>query len=92
MENFKIVSFNILADVLAHTGNFTKLYPDNGSILNWDNRFPKIVKTVLEYNPDIFCLAECNHYGQFKAEFDKHGFDSLYSQKSSNTPFIVLEK
>ena len=86
----KILSFNILADVLANCGNFTKLYPNNAHLLKWDNRFPMIVNIITSYDPDIFCLAECNHYDQFQHEFNKRGYDSVYSQKESNNPHDVF--
>ena len=90
-KELKVLSFNILADVLANGGNFTKLYPNKGHLLTWINRFPQIVNIITSYDPDIFCLAECNHYDQFKEEFHKRGYNSIYSQKDSNNPYRVLQ-
>ena len=91
MIELKVLSFNILADVLANGGNFTKLYPHKGHLLKWSNRYPMIIDIITSYDPDIFCLAECNHYYQFKAEFSERGYDSIYAQKASNNPWRVFQ-
>ena len=55
----RILSFNVLADGLAQTGNFTYPAP---SVLTWKIRFPLLMTEIRQVSPDIICLAECNHY------------------------------
>uniref|UniRef100_A0A6B2LF77 Endonuclease/exonuclease/phosphatase domain-containing protein n=1 Tax=Arcella intermedia TaxID=1963864 RepID=A0A6B2LF77_9EUKA len=68
----------MLADWLSDAFPFAK--PE---VLKWDYRKNKIIQVVLEVNPDVFALEECDHYEDwFKGQFKAKGYKSTYLIKN----------
>ena len=79
----KVLQWNVLADGLAQNGNFiqvstslhslTLVHKERrrcqvpSSLLEWDSRWPLILKEIQEADADLVCLQEVNKYGKSDA-------------------------
>ncbi|OMJ95463.1 hypothetical protein SteCoe_1052 [Stentor coeruleus] len=75
--DFKIMTWNILADQLAD--NFPAV---DETFLQWEYRKGLILKEIDRICPDLLCIQELDHYNDFlKGLMDERGFDSVYRKK-----------
>ncbi len=67
-----VLSYNLLADRLAHASRYPHI---PRSILAFNYRGPRIVAEIRESEADILCLQEVDHVSDFYAkELDKIGY------------------
>jgi mRNA deadenylase 3'-5' endonuclease subunit Ccr4 len=57
-HTLRILSFNVLADGLAQSGNFSFA---EAAWLSWEHRFPLLLSEIKGADADVVCLAEANH-------------------------------
>ena len=65
-NKMRILQFNILADGLSGLcdgyGDFSRITKED---IIWENRKTKLLHEIIQYNPDIITLQECDHYYDF---------------------------
>ena len=90
-DMFRVVSYNILADVYANT-EFARerLYPYCSSYaIDFSYRGQLILKEVLGYNSDIICLQECDmkiFHSFLQPAMAEEGFDGHFQRKAGEMP------
>ena len=81
-ERFRIVTYNILAEIYATKQQYP--YCDLWA-LSWEFRFQNILREILDACPDVICLQEvqADHYEThvYNALSDA-GFEGVYKQKT----------
>eukprot|EP01035_Chromulina_nebulosa_P019583 gene19583-25486_t len=85
-SNLRVLQFNILADGLAGLradfGGFSRVHSED---IIWDNRKHKLIHEIIQYNPDIITLQECDHYYDFfLPQLNNIGYDGLYAPKPAS--------
>eukprot|EP00759_Apiculatamorpha_spiralis_P048384 PhF_6_TR43614/c0_g1_i1/m.67002 len=80
---FRVLHWNMLADGLAQSGQFLNTPPEN---LTWENRRDAILNEIIQHDPDLVSLVECNHnhfHGVFWTEMRRRGYGCMFTP--SNT-------
>ncbi|XP_061098354.1 protein angel homolog 2 isoform X2 [Conger conger] len=81
---FSVMSYNILAQQLLQENPY--LYKHcHSSILDWNYRFPNILKELKIHNADILCLQEVqeDHYqNQLKPSLESLGYQCEYKRRT----------
>ncbi len=81
-ERFRIVTYNILAEIYATQQQYP--YCDLWA-LSWEFRFQNILREIIDACPDVICLQEvqADHYEThlYNALSD-NGFEGVYKQKT----------
>ncbi|XP_010244171.1 PREDICTED: carbon catabolite repressor protein 4 homolog 4 [Nelumbo nucifera] len=77
---FRIVSYNILAQVYVKSSYF----PHSPSpCLKWKTRSQAILTVLKSLEADFFCIQELDEYDAFyKGNVENHGYSSIYIQRS----------
>jgi CCR4-NOT transcription complex subunit 6 len=81
-ERFRIVTYNILAEIYATKQQYP--YCDLWA-LSWEFRFQNILREVLDACPDVICLQEvqADHYEtHLYGALSDAGFEGVYKQKT----------
>lgn len=86
---FRVVTYNILYDDFCTSkSSKTKIYPfATDDVLDLEKRKVRLVREMLAYNADIFCLQECGkHVFQtfLLPSMKFFGFDGVYMNKSGS--------
>lgn len=84
----RILQFNVLADGLSGLrpdfGGFARV-PDP-KIMFWEHRKTLILHEILQYNPDVITLQECDHfYDFFLPKLNGHGYSGVFAPKPMST-------
>lgn len=75
--DFKVMTWNILADQLAN--DFPAV---NEEFLVWEYRKGLIIKEIDRISPDLLCMQELDHYEDLlKGVMEERGFDSVFRKK-----------
>eukprot|EP00040_Diaphanoeca_grandis_P031405 m.187902 g.187902 ORF g.187902 m.187902 type:complete len:675 (-) comp32321_c1_seq1:56-2080(-) len=91
-SDFRVMTWNLLADFLCNTGLFPYCKPGN---LNWYYRKSLILSEIARNNPSIVCLQElqgigpggperCDHFNQLRAELEPFGYEGVYIRKAQS--------
>jgi len=81
-SGLRIVSYNVLAQKKAKTTQFPYC---RKSDLNWAERSAKLLKEVLEDNPDVVCLQEVDRFSEFwRPKMGQAGFDAVFKLRPRN--------
>ena len=88
-----MLQFNMLADGLSglrdDLGAFSRAQKDD---VSWDNRKNKIMYEILQYDPDIVTLQECDHYYDFVLpELEEEGYVGTFAPKPASACLQVSE-
>ena len=88
-SSFRVMSYNMLADVFADTEyTRTTLYPYcKPEALVFDYRKSLLIKEISGYNTDIMCMQEVDekHYLRtFVPQLELQGFEGAYKGKTGN--------
>lgn len=75
-NSFTVGQFNVLADGLAQTGNFTRCADH---LLEWEVRWPLLKAEVEKLKPDVLCIQELNKPESFSGLLSGHSM--LYCPK-----------
>lgn len=89
LEKIRILQFNILADGLSglrpDLGEFSRITAD---ILAFDFRKSKLLQHILDHDPDIVTLEECDHFDDyFQPELLTRGYYGMFCPKP-NSPCL----
>jgi len=76
--SFKIVQYNVLADLYA---SFDRYYYCPRHAMLWRFRRQNLLNEILNYQPDIICLQEVDHFDWFQQNLARHGYCGLYKQR-----------
>lgn len=72
-QEFRVMSYNILADSYAQEHR-RELYSNVPNFaLAWARRKSMIVKEVEEWEPDVVCFQEVDHYSDLEDALQRHG-------------------
>ena len=85
-SDLRILQFNILADGLSGLrddfGAFSRVTRHD---IIWENRRDRLLDEIIQYDPDVITLQECDHYYDFFLPKLAHfGYDGLYSPKPAS--------
>ena len=81
--SFTVMSYNILADELMRRHSNLYSQPDN--LLEWNERWQRILKEIQEYDPDILCCQEVqnDHFqSQISPALSALNFNGFYKQRT----------
>mmetsp|Transcript_8555 Transcript_8555/g.16126 ORF Transcript_8555/g.16126 Transcript_8555/m.16126 type:complete len:647 (+) Transcript_8555:329-2269(+) len=81
-ERFRIVTYNILAEIYATQQQYP--YCDFWA-LSWDYRFQNIIREIIDACPDVICMQEvqADHYeSHIYSALSEAGFEGVYKQKT----------
>jgi CCR4-NOT transcription complex subunit 6 len=81
-ERFRIVTYNILAEIYATQQQYP--YCDFWA-LSWDYRFQNIIRELIDACPDVICMQEvqADHYeSHIYNALSEAGFEGVYKQKT----------
>lgn len=89
----RVLQFNMLADGLSglrsDLGAFSRAKLDD---VAWDQRKSKLLHEILQYDPDIITLQECDHYYDFfLPELELEGYDGTFAPKPASACLQVSE-
>ena len=82
---FTIMSYNVLADYLMK--GHPELYNQSLDILDWDQRWRRILKEIETFKPDILCCQEVqnDHYhSHFAPDLSALNFVGLYKKRTGD--------
>ncbi|KAL4425811.1 hypothetical protein ABPG75_009827 [Micractinium tetrahymenae] len=81
---FRVLSYNILADHLAHE-HAAELYSSAPHFsLRWSYRSGLILREILHHRPDVVCLQEVDHFRQMQEELQPHGYEGMYTKRTGD--------
>jgi hypothetical protein len=87
VEGLRVLQFNILADGLSglrdDLGDFSRVSAED---LAWQRRSKKILGEILQYDPDVVTLQECDHfYDFFLHELASRGYEGHFAPKPASS-------
>ena len=90
---FRVLQFNMLADGLSglrqDLGAFSRVTAED---MNWEKRGKLLLHEILQYDPDIITLQECDHYYDcFLPELDARGYDGMFAPKPASACLEVSD-
>jgi protein angel len=80
---FTIMSYNVLADDLMK--RHSNLYNQPMNILEWNQRWGRMLEEIKTYDPDILCCQEvqCNHFiSHFVPNLNNLNYEGLYKKRT----------
>ena len=91
--NFRVLQFNMLADGLSglrqDLGAFSRATTED---MNWDKRGKLLLHEILQYDPDVITLQECDHYYDcFLPELNARGYDGMFAPKPASACLEVSD-
>lgn len=94
LATLRVMQFNILADGLSglrtDLGAFSRASRD---FLKWEHRGPLILEEILQYDPDVITLQECDHfYDYFLPELEKYGYLGFFAPKPASACLEVSSR
>mmetsp|Transcript_7500 Transcript_7500/g.16412 ORF Transcript_7500/g.16412 Transcript_7500/m.16412 type:complete len:387 (+) Transcript_7500:301-1461(+) len=94
LADLRILQFNMLADGLsglrADLGGFSKAKRED---MDWSSRKIKLMYEILQYDPDVITLQECDHYYDFfLPELAKEGYDGMFAPKPASACLEVSDR
>jgi len=89
----RVLQFNMLADGLsglrADLGAFSRAKADE---MAWANRKQQLLHEILQYDPDVITLQECDHYYDFfLPSLSPYGYDGLFAPKPASACLEVSD-
>lgn len=79
---FSFMTYNILADGLANM-HWSELYRGiSRDVMEWPQRFLRLVKDIKACKPDILCLQEVDKLDDFKRQLEPLGYKGDYLQRT----------
>lgn len=94
VDELRVLQFNLLADGLSglreDLGAFSRAQAKH---MTWQDRQHKLLYEIVQYNPDVITLQECDHYYDFfNPELLQHGYDGVFAAKPVSTCLEVSDK
>ena len=91
--NFRVLQFNMLADGLCglrqDIGAFSRAKLND---VIWERRKSQLLHEILQYDPDVITLQECDHYYDcFLPVLTERGYDGLFAPKPASACLEVSE-
>jgi hypothetical protein len=93
VDTLRILQLNMLADGLSglrdDLGAFSRISEVD---MIWDNRKQALLKEVLQYNPDVITLQECDHfYDWFLPLLTDQGYEGVFAPKPASACLEVSD-
>jgi hypothetical protein len=93
-SNLRVLQFNILADGLSglreDLGAFSRVTRED---LAWEKRRNKLLSEIIQYEPDIITLQECDHFSDFfLPKLSRLGYEGIFTPKPSSACLEVSTK
>ena len=93
IDKLRILQLNMLADGLSglrdDLGAFSRI--SNPITINWSHRRDLILHEILQYNPDIITLQECDHfYDWFLPLLQAEGYDGVFAPKPARWSVVHI--
>ena len=90
---FRVLQFNMLADGLSglrqDLGAFSRATSED---MNWEKRGKLLLHEILQYDPDVITLQECDHYYDcFLPELNARGYDGMFAPKPASACLEVSD-
>lgn len=91
--SLRVQQFNILADGLSglrpDLGAFSRISKEH---LQWKDRRYKLLHEIVQYNPDVVTLQECDHFHDFfQPEMRRLGYCGYFAPKLTSTCLEVSD-
>ncbi len=92
--SLRVLQFNVLADGLSglreDLGSFSRSSEDE---MKWETRRWKLLYEILQYEPDVVTLQECDHFHDFFAPMLREkGYEGVFAAKPSSACLEVSDK
>lgn len=89
----RVLQFNMLADGLfGLRKDFGAFSRTKGEHAQWSRRREQLLHEVLQYDPDIITLQECDHYYDcFLPELSARGYNGLFAPKPASACLEVSD-
>uniref|UniRef100_A0A1D2ADJ9 Endonuclease/exonuclease/phosphatase domain-containing protein n=1 Tax=Auxenochlorella protothecoides TaxID=3075 RepID=A0A1D2ADJ9_AUXPR len=81
-DRLRILSYNILAESLAHEFGAHLYRGTSAHELAWDRRCAAFLKEIEAHSPDVLCLQEVDHFTQLKRELAARGYQGRYLKRT----------
>lgn len=93
LQKLRILQFNMLADGLSglrdDLGAFSRVCHDD---IRWERRRGQILHEILQYDPDIITMQECDHYYDcFLPLLMDRGYDGIFAPKPASACLEVSD-
>ncbi|BDA48472.1 probable protein angel homolog 2 at N-terminal half [Coccomyxa sp. Obi] len=82
--NVRIMSYNILADQLAHEHAHELYRACPRWCLQWQHRGPAILAEIEHWAPNIGCLQEVDHLEEFHSFLQQLGYETAYAARTGD--------
>jgi len=79
-SSIRVVQYNVLADIYTSKDRY---YYCPSWALDWNYRKWKLLMEMLEYNPDVLCLQEVDHWEFWDEELQRFGYTGVYQRRPS---------
>ena len=94
LGTFRTLQFNILADGLSglrtDLGGFCDVQEKD---VTWETRKANLMSEILQYEPDVITLQECDHYyDYFLPELTNKGYSGIFAPKPASACLTVSDR
>lgn len=93
-DRLRILQFNVLADGLSglrpDLGAFSRVQKE---FMLWEMRRDRLLEEILQYDPDVVTLQECDHYHDFfLPELLMRGYSGYFAPKPASACLEVADR
>lgn len=93
VHGLRILQFNTLADGLSglrsDMGGFSRVSKD---FMTWNHRKTLLLSEIMQYDPDIITLQECDHYYDFfYPSLSFQGYEGIFAPKPASSCLEVSD-
>ncbi|KAJ8867420.1 hypothetical protein PR048_031221 [Dryococelus australis] len=87
-NNIRVLQWNLLSQALGQMNDNFVCCPDEA--LEWKTRRFHIVEEIVEYNPDVICLQEVDHFSFLKTILATQGYEGMFFPKP-DSPCLYIK-
>ncbi|XP_039964519.1 nocturnin isoform X3 [Bactrocera neohumeralis] len=88
-NHIRVLQWNILSQTLGQNNDGFVRCPEEA--LTWENRKFLIVQEILQYNPDIICLQEVDHFKFLQTILGTQNYEGIFFPKP-DSPCLYIEE
>ncbi|XP_020714552.1 nocturnin isoform X2 [Ceratitis capitata] len=88
-NHIRVLQWNILSQTLGQSNDGFVRCPEEA--LTWENRKFLIVQEILQFNPDIICLQEVDHFKFLQTILGTQNYDGIFFPKP-DSPCLYIEE
>lgn len=86
-NHLRVLQWNVLSQALGQENDNFMCCPDEA--LDWQTRRFQMLEEILEYNPDIICLQEVDHFGLLYRALSSVGYAGTFFPKPDSPCLYV---